>query len=88
MSSELRYSVKAETVFRASDNSVHPDRNSAEMHEMGLNLRRLFLNLGFRDERGEIKAFCAVISEKYDVFNPIFSKMKVVHSRKKKEKSL
>lgn len=82
----VRFNIRPETMFRASDNSVHSTRTDAELRESALALRQLFIAKGIHDN-GELRRFCFELSENFDRYAPVFTKIKSTKARAKKQKS-
>lgn len=74
--------LKAETVFRSSDNVSFSTRKDATIHEIGLNLRRALIENGFPDHDGKIKQICMELVKKNVRYKPVFDLLKNANAMK------
>lgn len=60
--------IRTESVFKATDNSHHSSRKDAQLHECGLEIRRVLIDQGFPDNDGKVKAMAMQIAKNYPAF--------------------
>lgn len=77
-------SIKTRKTFVATDNTEFFEEGAAKDHEDGLEVMRIFMKHGFRNN-GELKNLCVDMVKTFDEFSDILTK---VRSRKSRQKGV
>lgn len=63
--------IKTVPMFQTTDGQTHTSRLSAELHDLGLKIRKQLIEAGFSDE-GMLKRMCLEMAKNSDAYAKIF----------------
>lgn len=72
--------IRETKCFLASDNTTHPDRKSAQIHECGLNLLAKLIDKNEKND-GQLKRVCMIIAKEFELFGDTFTAIRRINTR-------